>query len=138
MQQTRVNWLAVLVCVILHMLLGGAWYSVWGLQWMELSHVTMLDSSHAGPMPYVEAVVCAILVAVLLSYLLPKLGAMTFGGGLKWAFLISAVFVFASGTVTYAFSLRPFELSLIDHLYPLISFSLMGGIVAAWRRKAKA
>lgn len=138
MQKTQINWLAILACVILNMLIGMLWFGpLFAKQWMELHHLSEEMAMNAGPMPYVEAVLAAILVSMLFSNLFPKLGINTFMDGLKHGLLFSFVFFFLPATVSYAFSFQPVELGLIDHLYPVVSFTLMGGIVVAMRKEAK-
>ncbi len=86
-------------------------------------------------MPYVVAFITDLMLGILLSIILPKLGARNFVDGMRYAFLLSFVFVFATGMTTYGFSARPMQLSLIDHLYHVLCISLMGGIIAAWKPK---
>jgi len=138
MEKSRINWLAVLVCVVLNMVIGMAWFGSFAGPWMSMIGKSEAELRGLGNGIYAYAVVTAIFCAALLGMILPRLGAKNFVSGMMWAFILVFVFGFATGTTNYAFSGRPMELGLIDHGYYLLSISLMGGIMGAWRPKAKA
>lgn len=134
-----VNYLAVLVGGIIIFALGGLWYSaLFSKPWIALQGKTEaeLRAQSAGSSMaamYVQAFVCGLItswvIAVLLNHfvnLTPIRGAMV--GALCWLGF--------AGATSYAgalFSMKPKQLWLIDSGYNLVSFVLVGALLAVWR-----
>lgn len=140
MQFPAVNYLAVLVGGVLIFLLGGLWYSpvLFAKKWMTLHGRTEAEMKAAAatasmPLMYLRAFLCGLIsswvLAVVLHHftnLTPLRGALA--GGLCWL-----GFAGATSYATALFSMKPKGLWLIDTGFNLVSFVLVGVLLAVWR-----
>ncbi len=140
MQLPAVNYLAVLVGGILIFLLGGLWYSpvLFAKKWTALHGRTEAEMKAAAaaanvPVMYLSAFLCGLVsswvLAVVLHHftnLTPLRGALA--GGLCWL-----GFAGVTSYATALFSMKPKGLWLIDTGFNLVSFVLVGVLLAVWR-----
>ena len=132
------NYLAILVGIIINQVLGMAWYSTWAKPWMAEVGLTKEDmeamkGTSQQWYPYVVAVVGALVFTFGLAVLIQGMGADTVVDGLTLGLLASVAFIVTSYATTYSFESRSLKLFLINTGYPLISYSLIGILLAAWQ-----
>jgi len=135
----RVNLLAVVVAAIVYWLLGAAWFTVLSKPWLEGIGKTMdqLQREAASPaIAYVVALVCNLVIAYALAWLVIGTGEQTAMrgitmGALMWAGLVATTF----GTA-YIFEGRSIQIFAISAGYPFVGMLLMGAIVGGWKGKA--
>ncbi len=132
------NYWAIIVAVIFNQMLGAAWYSTLAKPWM--AEVGLTDEDMAGVKgtsrawyPYVVAIVLAAVFTFALALLAQGLDADTFGEGLGLGLLAAIGFVFTSHGVNYTFEGRSLRLLAINVGYPLISYCVIGVLLALWR-----
>ena len=132
------NWWAVLVAIVFNQVLGAAWYSTLAKPWMAEVGLTDEDmeamkGTSRQWYPYVLALVLALVFTLGLALLSQGLDVDTFGEGLGLGLLTAVAFVLTSHGVNYAFEGRSFRLFAINAGYPLISYCVIGVLLALWR-----
>lgn len=127
-----VNWIAVIVAALSGFLIGGLWYGpIFGKAWQAEAGVSD-EMAQGANMPMVFGLTfllnlfsAFVLAHVLLTYAMPALDTtMMIAGGLALGFIIPAI------GINYLFSRKSFKLFMIDAIYWLIAYSVMGLIFA--------
>lgn len=152
MATADINLFAVLIAGILNMVIGAVWYRVWAQPWMRLINKTEAEitanQAQMGPI-YGAATIGSLIIAYVLAHFISyvRLGALSTmldpnaGVNLSqslilglqtgfWAFL---GFVATTFLTNYLFADRPLKLYFIDACYYLVSFPLMGALLAIWQ-----
>jgi hypothetical protein len=130
----EINWLAVLLCGISSMVLGGIWYSplLFARPWQRASGLS--DSDLAGgnmALIYGLAFLLSLIAAAVFALFLgPDMGlgpsvAAGFAAGLCW--------VAASFGINYLFERRSLVHALINGGYHTLQFTLFGLILGLLR-----
>lgn len=129
-----INWLAVLVALVAHMILGAAWFGIFAKPWAALAHPgKSADDMRAGPKwIYGIAAGGGLITAIILAAVLRATGATTLGDALLTTFWLWVGFVVMKYATTYAFEHRSWTLLALDVGYPLVSMSAMAAIFALW------
>ncbi len=132
------NYWAIIVAVIFNQVLGAAWYSTLAKPWMADVGLTdddmaAMKGTHRQWSPYVVAIVLAAVFTFALALLAQGLDADTFGEGLALGLLAAIGFVVTSHGVNYTFEGRSVRLLAINTGYPLISYCVIGVLLALWR-----
>jgi hypothetical protein len=140
MQLPAVNYLAVLTGGVIIFMLGGLWYSpaLFAKKWLALMGKTEADMNAAagkGPMPlmYLAAFLCGLLSAWVLAIILNHFVNLT---PLRGALVGALCWLGFAGVTSYAtavFTMKPKLLWLIDSGFNLVSFILVGVLLAVWR-----
>ncbi|HRI77960.1 MAG TPA: DUF1761 domain-containing protein [Cyclobacteriaceae bacterium] len=130
----QLNLWAVLVAALSTFLIGGLWYSpaVFGKAWMKENGFTE-ESMKGGNMVKIFglAFVLGLIAAVNLAMFMgpenkPEMGAL-------WGFLAGFGWVATFIGTHYLFERRSFKLFLINSGYSIVSLTIMGVIIAAWK-----
>ena len=126
----EVNWIAVALCGLASLVLGGLWYSplLFGKAWQAAAGLSD-ERARSGNMAMIfgGAFVLSAIAAAVFAMFLGKqmsLGAATTAGlsaGLCW--------VAASYGISYLFERRPLRLWLINGGYHTLQFTLFGLIL---------
>jgi hypothetical protein len=130
MTMPDVNWIAVLLCAVSSLVLGGIWYSpmLFAKPWQRAAGLSD-DEAKSGNMAmifgltFVLSLVAAYVFAMFLGRnfgLGPAIGAGA-SAGLCW--------VAASLGISYLFERRPLNLWLINGGYHTLQFTLFGVIL---------
>ena len=132
------NYLAIIVGIIFNQVLGAAWYSAWSKPWMAGVGLTQKDmEAMKGTArqwyPYVIAIVSTLVFTFVLALLIQGMGADNVVDGLMLGLLASIGFTLTSYATTYSFEGRSLKLFLINSGYPLISYALIGVMLAGWQ-----
>lgn len=127
-----INWAAVLVAGVVNMVLGAIWYApgVFGKMWAEEMGKKDMKMQ---PGPMVGMFILALAIAYIMTHFVVYAGADTFSLGIEvgiWASLGFNILTRASATFASAGSWR---LWAINSGFWLVSFALMGGILASMR-----
>ncbi|MDN5201470.1 DUF1761 domain-containing protein [Fulvivirgaceae bacterium BMA10] len=136
MKEQKINHLAVWISIIVVQFIPPFWYDklFFGIRWMELNKVVEEDFADQSPFVMVWPIVAAIALAYLLAWLFKELKVDSAFKGLKLAFIFWFVFLFLEVGTQNAFTLRPFQLTLIDELVVLIKYEIMALMLALWRK----
>jgi hypothetical protein len=130
----QLNFLAVIVAAVSTFVIGGLWYSPLMFQrgWMAANGFSEADVA-GGNMAKIFGVsfVFALVMALNLAMFLADPGTTAAWGATAGA--LAAIWV-ALGIGTVAlFERRPFSYTAINGGYWVVSFTLMGLIIGAWR-----
>ena len=131
---STLNWIAILVALVAHMILGAVWFGVWAKVWAPLAHPGKTNEQiQAGPKwIYGLAAGGGLVTAIILYAVLSSTRAMAIGDALSVTFLLWVGFVLVKYATTYAFEARSWTLMAIDVGYPLVSMLAMAAIFAFW------
>jgi len=126
----EISWLAVALCAISSLVLGGVWYSpaLFARTWQQAAGLSddELKSGNMAKIFGLTLVLSFIAAAVFAMFLGKNFGvgpatAAGFSAGLCW--------VAASYGITYLFEHRPLKLWLINGGYHTLQFTLFGLII---------
>lgn len=126
-----VNWIAVLVAALSTFLIGGIWYAVFEKGWMDANKFTKEDL-HRRKMSLVFGLsfVLSFIMALNLALFIGQ-GNLTFG--IIAGFLAGFGWVAMGIAIISLFENRSFTYILINGGYIVVSFTLMGAILGAWK-----
>jgi hypothetical protein len=126
----HVNLIAVLLCGVASLVLGGIWYSpmLFAKPWQRLTGLSD-DQAKSGSMPmifglaFVLSLIAAYVFAMFLGTSMPLAGAVGagFSAGLCW--------VGAAYGINYLFERHPLGLWAINAGYHTVQFTLFGLIL---------
>ena len=130
----QLNIWAVLVAALSTFLIGGLWYSpaIFGKAWMKENGFTEEGLKNSNMVKiFGLAFVLALVAAINLAMFMgpedkPEMGAL-------WGFLAGFGWVATFVGTHYLFERRSFRLFLINAGYSIVSLTIMGVILAAWK-----
>ncbi|MCK9279377.1 MAG: DUF1761 domain-containing protein [Melioribacteraceae bacterium] len=135
MENMYINHIAVFVCAILSLVLGGLWYSpmLFYKGWMSSNKFTDEDLKKVNPVTtYTLTFIFALIMSYNMAFFLGDAKTdMTWGAtagflaGFGWAALIFAVIALFEG--------RSWKYIFINGGFITLYFTLMGLILGAWR-----
>ena len=132
----EVNYLAVIVSAIIYWLLGGLWYAaIFREPWyaaLNLSEEQHTACEKRFPMALFAYFFSGLIVSFVLEGLLHVVGAETIHAGMFWGFHIWLGFAFTLSLNSLYFEMRGLKVFLINNGNYLLSFVLLGGILAVW------
>lgn len=145
MEDMHVNWMAVIVSAIVPMVMGFIYYhpKVLGGAWMRANGITM-ETAGQPPKPamYLVALVLSFMLSVWMMLNTTGPGQqtaedghsyITFGHGIAHGVLVSlTVLLPVLGTLSI-FEKRGWSWVFVNLGYWLVTLSVMGGILSAWR-----
>jgi len=132
---SAVNWLAVILAAVANVVIGTVWYlpQVFGKQWAALTGRELNTSPN--PMLYVIAILGALITAYVLALVFAVVmtarGPVSFIDGIVIGLIASIGFQVTSQAVGGAFEGRSWTLFAINAGNSLVSFAVMGAILAA-------
>jgi len=135
MEQFEINHLAVIVCAIANLVLGGIWYSplLFAKAWMKENNFTTENMKKTNP---VVTFSLSLIIALVISYNM----AFFLGDsetdmlwGTTAGFLAGFGFSALIFTIIALFEQRSWKYILINGGYITIYFTLIGFILGAWR-----
>jgi len=130
-----VNWLAILICAVVSMIVGSIWYGpVFGKQWMKLVGFTKEELEKGKKdMPkvygqmFLGSVITSYVLAVIIS-MAPEKSVMM---GVTGAFWVWVGFIAAVKYSDVLFEKKPLKLYLIEIGYYLIFLTISGAILGS-------
>ena len=135
-----INWLAVLVCVVVSMIVGGLWFSPMGFYpaWWKAIGKTEKDAPGMTNMGMVWGltVLASFVQAVFMALMVNAMGSITGGAtlasGAMVGFFLWLGFVAPSSLTNKLFAgqLQAWVYEAGNHL---VTFVLFGAILGAWR-----
>lgn len=130
----ELNYWAVFVAALSSFLIGGLWYSpaLFYKAWMKENGFSD-DDMKGGNMTKIFGVsfLLSLIIAFNLAAFLGEEADLSWG--LSAGALAGIGWVSAGYGITYLFERKSFKLWLINAGYHSITFTLMGGIIGAWR-----
>ncbi|MBM3783315.1 MAG: DUF1761 domain-containing protein [Acidobacteria bacterium] len=127
---SKLNFLAIGAAALSTFLIGGLWYSpaLFGKVWQaETGEVKPGHPAKVFGLSFVLALLMAFNLAAFIGpdATLSFAVAAAFAAGLGWVALAMGV--------TYLFESRSLKLWLVNAGYPVVSFTVMGVILGAWK-----
>jgi hypothetical protein len=141
MNFSSINWLAVVVCVIVSMIVGSLYFNpktFFPMWWKAIGKTDNVDPGGAMPMGLMWGltVLASLVQAIFMALLVNAMGSMTPGGatlgsGAMVGFFLWLGFVVPSSLTNKLFSnqLKAWVIEMGNHL---ITFVLFGAILGAW------
>ena len=135
-----INLLPILPAVILSMMIGAVWYSLFAKPWMASTGLTENDirpkdangaAIKQSPMPYIVAFIAQLVLALTLAGLMEHIGEITILNGIITSLFAWAGFVVAPMAVNHRFQMKPWLLTIIDAGHWLIVFLAQGITIGA-------
>lgn len=136
MNPVHINYLAVLVCAIISMVIGALWYGpLFGKEWMKQVGKTEeeLQKDFNPAKTYSLAVAAHFFVALIIAYFISLFNAQTVVDGLRIALTSWVGFVAAPMFVNFLFERKPVKLLVINTGYNLVLLMIFGIILIVWK-----
>lgn len=133
-QVATVNYLAVIVAALAYMVLGAIWYSpiLFGRAWMTGVGKTKEQLAGGSFIKYIWGFIFSFIAAYGIARLMLMTGYDTVGEGVVIGLLAGICFVMTTMGVNDTFEGRPSGLTVINILYHIVGFLIIGIIVGAW------
>ena len=129
--------LAVWIAAIVFFVLGAIWYTLLSAPWLAAIGKTMeqMTSDQAGsPLPYIIGFVAILVMCYTLAWLIERLQATTFAGGMGLGAAIAVGFISANLALNYGFEWRTVTLWVINAVYAIVGLAIAGAIIGGWKR----
>ena len=129
--------LAVWIAAIVFFVLGAIWYTLLSAPWLAAIGKTMeqMTSDQAGsPLPYIIGFVALLVMCYTLAWLIERLQATTFAGGMGLGAAIAVGFISANLALNYGFEWRAVTLWVINAVYAIVGLAIAGAIIGGWKR----
>lgn len=134
MHSIDINYLAVLVCGIISMVIGSMWYGpLFGKAWMKETGMTEKDVKDFNPVKmYGIAFIAHLVIALVMAYVIELVGAEGVIGGIRVALTAWVGFVAATMLINNLFQGKSNKLYIIDSGYHLVNMLIFGIILVLW------
>ncbi len=142
MNFSSVNWLAVIACVVVSMIVGSLWFNpktFFPMWWRAIGRSDKQQPTMAGGSPAVTwglTILASLVLAISMSFIVKALGSLMSGGtnflsGALTGFMMWLGFVATTSLTNKIFAnqLKAWVLEAGNHLVTLV---LMGAILGAW------
>jgi hypothetical protein len=135
MPHVEINFLAVLVCGVVAMIIGAIWYGpLFGKKWMkeEGSTEEELRKDFNPAKTYGLAFIGNLIIAYVLARVIGYTAAASVADGLRVAFLCWIGFTGVTMMINYLFERKTIALFFINSMYHLVIFLVFAIILSAW------
>jgi hypothetical protein len=123
------NWLAIVASIVVHFILGMAWYGSLGGPWMASIGKSMDQLNATVPQTvYVLPLFTATAILLGTALVMDLAGERTIAGGVKWAAVLWLCFQLPYGLLHNAFGGFDPTLTVIDAGYELAG-ALLNGVI---------
>lgn len=134
MNPALINWLAVIVAGLSAFMIGGIWYSplLFANAWMKDSKLSTeeIKSGNKGKIFGFTGLFSIVMAANLAAFLATPVTTVTWGAE---AGFLAGVWTFCAIAIHSLFELRSWRHIFINGGYSLVSLTVMGVILGAWR-----
>ena len=133
-----INYLAVVAGMVINMALGALWYSpvLFAKPWMAANNLTEEEirakGTSAQMQGYAVAAVGALIFTLALAIIWQLAGITELLDGLILGLVAAIGLIATTQLAAYMFEGRPFKLYLINIGYSVVSFALIGMMLAVW------
>jgi hypothetical protein len=131
------NTWAILVAAVVGFIIGGAWYTIFGKQWMRLTGVTKKQIEKAKKQSmvgsYVGAFIMTLVMSVVLAVLVSLTGVPTWCWGAGLGALVWLGFVATVMANSVFWENKSWPLWLLNTGHYLAVLLVMGAILGAWQ-----
>ena len=137
MKKLTINHAAVWVSVVLLSVLGFVWYGVvFDKQWMAYEGLDLatIEANPPGEKIWISNIIATVIPVYTLAWLFVKLDIESWMEGAKTGLIIAFSFVFLTIMISNMFAQAPYGLSWINGGNALVSLTLTGAVLGAWRK----
>jgi len=141
MSNIRLNWVAILVAAIASFLFEALWYSVFMNEWLSgigRTREWLMSSGMSPALQYAVAILCAVIMATVLSICVQGSGEHSARRGILVGALVWLGFVATTWATEYIFEVRTLQIYAVNAGFWLFDLILIGAIVGAWKKKIEA
>ena len=113
---------------------GAVWYMIFARKWMDAAGITADESGrppNAGPLPYLVALICSIVVAGMMRHIFSLSGIDTAGAGLVSGLGVGLFLVTPWIVTNYVFADRDRRLIWIDGGFATGGCAIIGMVLTA-------
>lgn len=133
MKSLKINYLAILACVVLAQVIPAIWYTVFSEPWMKANNITMEQAeAAASSTPYFVSIIHAFLISYVMAWLFQRMNVTSGMEGLQIGLAIGFAFVLMEHMTVNSFSLRPYYLTWIDGGCTFVVIPIIGFILGSW------
>lgn len=127
----NLNWLAIIVAALSTFLIGGLWYSIFEKAWMAANNFSNQDlKKRKMPIVFGLSFFFAFLMSLNLAMFIGKEN-LTYGT--IAGFLTGFGWVALGIAIIALFENKPLKYVIINGGYMVVSFTIMGAILGAWK-----
>lgn len=134
MDPSLINWAAVVAAALSSFIVGGIWYSpvLFANAWMADNKLNTEQLRAASKLRSfgITAIFSLIMAANLAAFLADAKTDLTWG---TTAGFLAGIWTFSAIAIMSLFELKSWRLIFINGGYSLVSLTLMGAILGAWR-----
>jgi hypothetical protein len=130
---TKVYHPAAIVAGIVYWLWGAAWYTVFGSQWLALTHLTQAERNPAAPGPYVTSVLMAFVLSYGTAVALCHDEQRTALHGIQFGVFVGFLFLASTMLTAYVYEGRPLGLWVLNSSYEIVGLAIVGAIIGGWK-----
>lgn len=136
MPAVTVNYVAVVLAALVHMVLGSLWYGpLFGAVWMKAMGLTKADMGKmktSANQAYAWAAAASLVMAYILAHFVKYLNVDTFAEAAQLGFWIWLGFIVTKGILDTVFEDKNWNVYFISMGYQLASLILMSMLLATW------
>ncbi|MDZ4714342.1 MAG: DUF1761 domain-containing protein [Cytophagales bacterium] len=139
MNELKINYLAVLACVVFLHALGFVWYGpLFGEPWMAMVGLDMaaLEANPPGAGVWITNLISSVASVYMLAWVLAKMNVTSGVRGAVMGFLLSFTFHHLTEMNGNGFAMMPYRLAWITGGFSLVGMAVSGFILGAWPKKA--
>ncbi len=127
------NWVAIIVAAVVYFAFGALWYGAIVTKPFLKYRGDITDDTGASPLDYLFVFVCDLAQALVLAIVIRLAGATTLEHGIAVGLAMAAGFGISNTFVFANFHGVRRELWVLEGIYVLISFGIMGALLTLWR-----
>lgn len=141
MDFSTVNWLAVVVCVIVSMIVGSIWYNprtLFPAWWKGIGKTGEPGMQGNMGMTWTLTILSSFVQAIAMSFMVDAMGSLMSGGvsavsGALTGFMLWFGFIMPTYLVNKLFAGHGLKVWAIEVGNHLVNFVLFGAILGAWQ-----
>lgn len=132
---SELNWLAVVAATVVAMVVGSVWYTpaVFGKAWMKSIGLKQKDFMDGSVQPMIFAVVGSFVSAAAIGVLVQVLALDSVWQGATFGILVALSLLATNKVMQSQFEKRPLAYNVITTSADVVTFALMGAILAVWK-----
>lgn len=135
------DYVAVLLGGIAMWLLGAGWFTVFAKPWIAGTRLTDAEvaymTAHPSAVPYVVTLICDVIMAAVLLWVMRRAGEVSVGGGVKVGALLGVGIAGAALVTELVFEARPMPFMMVAAFYPVVAMVLEGVVIGAVASKER-
>ena len=125
---------AAIVAGVVYWLWGAVWYTVFGNQWLALTHLTAADRNPSAPGPYVTSVLMAFVLSYGTAIALGYDERRTSMHGIQFGVFVGFLFLASTMLTAFVYEGRPLGLWVLNSSYEIVGLAIVGAIIGGWKK----